>query len=103
MPIHGDWISMIRAMAKQYKTGPTRCYPKIGGGKVCATQKAWSVFYAKVTKQFGKKAYMKARTRKKKKGKKAQESMQDIEGMKDELGNDIYIDWITGVYELDKK
>ena len=103
MPIHPDWFSMIRAMAKDYKTGAKRCYPKVGGGKICASAKAWSVFYAKVTKQFGKKAYMKARTRKTKKGKKAQESEQNIEGMRDELENDIYIDWVTEMYELGKK
>ena len=103
MPIHGDWISMIQAMAKDYKTGVKRCYPKVGGGKICASAKAWSVFYAKVKKEFGAKAYMKPRTRKPKKGKKAQESMQDIEGMVDELERDIYIDWITEVYGLDEK
>lgn len=99
MPIHPDWASMIKSMAKKYKTGPRRCYPRVGKGKkICAPAKAWSVFYAKVNKDYGPKAYMKPRTR------KAQESLsEDVKDMVDELERDIYLDWLDEIYELNKK
>lgn len=54
---------MIRAMAKQYKEGKTRCYKLTNGKKICASEKAWGVFFGKVTSDYGKGAETKPRTR----------------------------------------
>lgn len=54
MPIHPDWKGMIRAMARTYAgQGKRRCYPLKGGGQICASSKAWSVFFATGNKKYG--------------------------------------------------
>lgn len=52
MPIHTSYKSMVRGMAKQYKgQGSIKCRPFTDGSKVCASEKAWSVFYATIRKR----------------------------------------------------
>ena len=100
MPIHSDWISMLKDMAKRYKTGARRCYAKAGGGKICAPAKAWSVFYAKVTQDYGRGAYTKPRT-------KVSESEETYPPFPaDELERDIMMDWYLkdqGLIEEDEE
>jgi len=50
MPIHTDWKSMAKSMAKQYKEGESTCRPFTDGTKVCAAKRAWSVFFATLNK-----------------------------------------------------
>ena len=42
---------MIRSMKKTYTTGKVKCRDFSDGTKVCASQKAWSVFYASLKKK----------------------------------------------------
>jgi len=44
---------MIRAMAQRYKGGSSKCYDAQGGGKICAPERAWSVFFATGNKRYG--------------------------------------------------
>jgi hypothetical protein len=51
MPIDNTWVKMIKSMEHQYSGGKTTCRPVKGGGEVCASEKAWSVFYATMKKK----------------------------------------------------
>lgn len=54
MPIHTDWVSMIRGMAKTYAgQGKIKCRDVVGGKKVCASEKAWDVFFGTGNKKYG--------------------------------------------------
>ena len=92
MPIHPSWAEMIHAMAKEYTGGKTRCYDLSNGKKICAPKKAWRVFYAKVTKDYGRGAETKPRDR------KVSESDEEIEVS--ELSRDIMIDWLLEQNEI---
>lgn len=93
MPINVSWTDMIHAMAKQYTGGKIRCYDLSNGKKICASKKAWSVFYAKVTKDYGRGAETKPRDR------KVSESDEEIEVS--ELSRDIMIDWLLEQNEIE--
>ena len=41
---------MIKGMASQYKGGKVKCRDFTDGSTVCATEKAWSIFYATLNK-----------------------------------------------------
>lgn len=91
MPIHTDWLSMIGAMRKQYTKGKKRCYPTTSGSQVCASAQAWSVFYAKVTKQYGRGAEAKAMH-----SASEAELLPDKDGYYSELERDIWYDHFIG-------
>jgi len=41
-------------MARTYAgQGKRKCYPLKGGKRICASEKAWSVFYARGNKKYG--------------------------------------------------
>ena len=95
MPIHTSWKDMLQSMKKTYSgQGKTKCYDMSDGSKFCASEKAWSVFYAKVTEDYGKGAEAKPRSR------DTQESQKDGVQKPSELEIDIFIDWYLG---LDKE
>lgn len=71
MPIHTSWKSMIQSMGRQYP-GKKVCRALQGGKQVCVSQKAWSVFYATVTKRHGQGAEAKAMP------KKVEETLEQI-------------------------
>lgn len=106
---------MIKAMNKEYPQGKKRCYKVAGGGKICASSKAWSVFFAKITKEYGKGSETKKKIGKKnskkttkKKRKKAQES-EKKDGKKVEetevsqLEKDMIIEWYLKEVKKEKK
>ncbi len=64
MPIHTSWKSMANSMKKQYKEGKVTCRPFTDGSKVCASKRAWSLFYATVTKLVGRGGETKSRSKK---------------------------------------
>jgi len=41
---------MANNMRKQYKAGKVKCRPFTDGTKVCASKRAWSVFFATINK-----------------------------------------------------
>ena len=41
---------MIQNMKKQYKSGKVTCRPFTDGSKVCASARAWSIFFATINK-----------------------------------------------------
>jgi len=52
MPIHVSFKSLAKGMAKQYKgQGKVKCRPFTDGTKVCASAKAWQVFYSYLNKK----------------------------------------------------
>jgi len=52
MPIHTSFRSLINGMKKQYAgTGKTVCRKLIDGSQICASEKAWQVFYSYVNKK----------------------------------------------------
>jgi len=89
MPIHTSWIPMIEAMRKEYSEGKERCYDTSDGKKICASAKAWSVFFAKVNKDYGSGAESKPRTRTVHESEKKEEEFTEVS----EVAADIFIDW----------
>lgn len=81
MPIHADWLGMIQSMKKQYKQGKIACR-SVGGKSICASAKAWSVFFATGTKRYGKGFETKPRA------KKVEEVFQ-------------WREWVKGMYEVE--
>jgi hypothetical protein len=75
---------MIKAMGKTYKTGKPNCRKMTDGKKICVSKKAWSVFFGKVTKEYGRGAEEKPRSRSKSVGESEKPS---------ELEKDIFIEW----------
>jgi len=60
-------------MAKTYSgQGVNKCYDLQGGGKICASTKAWTVFYARGKKKYGSGFETKAVP------KKVQETLEDV-------------------------
>jgi len=52
MPIHTSFKSLAKGMAKQYKgLGKRTCRSFTDGTKVCASKKAWQVFFAYLNKK----------------------------------------------------
>lgn len=51
MPIHISYRSIIRGMASHYKSGKIICRPMSDGSKICASTKAWQVFFAYCNKK----------------------------------------------------
>lgn len=94
MPIHKDWVSMIKSMNKTYPDGEKKCYDLAGGGKICASKKAWSVFFAKI-KEMGKKETQP-------RSKNVEESENEEQS---EMEKDQWIDWflkIKGIVDEEK-
>lgn len=54
---------MIRGMGRQYP-GKKTCRKVQGGGQICVSVKAWSVFFGTVTKRYGAGAEKKAMPKK---------------------------------------
>lgn len=94
MPIHADWMPMIDAMRKTYTKGKKRCYPISSGGKVCASAQAWSVFYAKIAKQYGRGAETNPMH-----STSEAELLPDKDGYYSELERDFWVDHFTGELE----
>ena len=47
MPIHISFRSLMKGMATQYKgIGETKCRKFTDGSQICASEKAWQVFYS---------------------------------------------------------
>lgn len=63
MPIHTSWKPMVQSMGKQYK-GKKKCREFSDGKNVCVSEKAWSIFFATVTKNYSKGAEEKPRPKK---------------------------------------
>jgi len=51
MPIHTSFKSLVKGMKKQYKgMGKTVCRDFTDKTKICASKKAWQVFYSYLNK-----------------------------------------------------
>ena len=50
MPIHTSWKSMATGMKTTYKKGKVKCRKFADGSQVCMSEKAWSVFFATISK-----------------------------------------------------
>lgn len=51
MPIAMSFKSMIESMRKKYPGGKEVCRVMADGSKICAGEKAWSIFYATMNKK----------------------------------------------------
>jgi hypothetical protein len=76
---------MIQGMGKQYKEGERKCRKLTDGSEVCVSQKAWSVFFAKVNKEYGSGAEERPRSRSKDVG--------ESEGELSELEIDLLVEY----------
>jgi len=90
MPIHTSWLSMIEAMRKEYPEGTTRCYDTSDGKRICASAKTWEVFFAKITKEYGRGAETKSRQRD---ANESEKKDKTIDTKISDVAADIYIDW----------
>ena len=98
MPIHTSWKSMLQSMKKTYSgQGDTRCYDMTDETEFCASSKAWSVFFAKVTEDYGKGAETRPKSR------TVNESTESKAEKPSDLEIDIFIDWYLGLTDLEEK
>jgi len=89
---------MLQSIKKTYAgQGKTKCYDMSNGKKFCASAKAWSVFYAKVTKDYGQGAESKPRSR------SVEESGEKKVQKPSDLEMDVFIDWYLGLTDLEEK
>jgi len=83
---------MIKAMAKQYPGKKRKCYEIQGGKKICASKKAWSVFFAKLRKE----GYDETKPKSVKVEESEREELSELE-------KDILIEWFLKTHGLLEK